>query len=251
APEPLDVHPNRSIKEDGTRLSYLSPSSPRTLPKVPGTSQFEFGPVLPSSPQLEVLYEDPKEDVVSILSEEERTRLAEVKKDKDLLNEDIWTVLEEEIRDINLLIKQISNLAPVKTQCKRVYDTARTQCTERTGPNYSPSTVYPMAGAVLGTCLGGPVGLLAGVKIGGLAAIGGSIFGYSTGSLIKEHTDRQDYISDFYSKHQERNMLARLTSEKRTISLPEVLEDDFKKLKIKDELPTKSCIPGKSEESLL
>ena len=34
-----------------------------------------------------------------------------------------------------------------------------------------------MAGAVLGTCLGGPVGLLAGVKIGGLAAIGGSIFG--------------------------------------------------------------------------
>ena len=34
-----------------------------------------------------------------------------------------------------------------------------------------------MAGALLGTCLGGPVGLLAGVKIGGLAAIGGSVFG--------------------------------------------------------------------------
>lgn len=39
------------------------------------------------------------------------------------------------------------------------------------------STVYPMAGALLGTFVGGPVGLLAGVKIGGLAAIGGSIFG--------------------------------------------------------------------------
>ena len=36
-----------------------------------------------------------------------------------------------------------------------------------------------MAGAILGTCVGGPVGLLAGVKIGGLAAIGGSIFGES------------------------------------------------------------------------
>ena len=36
-----------------------------------------------------------------------------------------------------------------------------------------------MAGALLGTCLGGPVGLLAGVKIGGLAAIGGSVFGKS------------------------------------------------------------------------
>ena len=41
----------------------------------------------------------------------------------------------------------------------------------------STSAIYPVAGALLGTCLGGPVGLLAGVKIGGLAAIGGSVFG--------------------------------------------------------------------------
>jgi hypothetical protein len=41
----------------------------------------------------------------------------------------------------------------------------------------SSSAIYPVAGALLGTCLGGPVGLLAGVKIGGLAAIGGSVFG--------------------------------------------------------------------------
>ena len=41
----------------------------------------------------------------------------------------------------------------------------------------SKNAVYPVAGALLGTCLGGPVGLLAGVKIGGLAAIGGSVFG--------------------------------------------------------------------------
>ena len=39
------------------------------------------------------------------------------------------------------------------------------------------TAIYPVAGALLGTCLGGPVGLLAGVKIGGLAAIGGSLFG--------------------------------------------------------------------------
>ena len=41
----------------------------------------------------------------------------------------------------------------------------------------SASAIYPVAGALLGTCIGGPVGLLAGVKIGGLAAIGGSVFG--------------------------------------------------------------------------
>ncbi|XP_071445854.1 syntaxin-17 isoform X3 [Hetaerina americana] len=34
------------------------------------------------------------------------------------------------------------------------------------------SAVYPLAGAVLGGCIGGPIGLLAGVKIGGLAAVG-------------------------------------------------------------------------------
>ena len=101
----------------------------------------------------------------------------------------------------------------VKTQCKRVYDTARTQCTERTGPNYSPSTVYPMAGAVLGTCLGGPVGLLAGVKIGGLAAIGGSIFGKfwfflvllsKTSSIFKEYY--------FYSYNSNLNLIALRTA---------------------------------------
>lgn len=45
------------------------------------------------------------------------------------------------------------------------------------GHDLTRSTIYPVAGALLGTCLGGPVGMLAGVKIGGLAAIGGSVFG--------------------------------------------------------------------------
>jgi len=32
-------------------------------------------------------------------------------------------------------------------------------------------SVYPIAGAVIGGCLGGPVGLIAGMKMGGLAAV--------------------------------------------------------------------------------
>jgi syntaxin 17 len=39
------------------------------------------------------------------------------------------------------------------------------------------SAVYPLAGAVLGGCIGGPIGLLAGVKIGGLAAVGCALVG--------------------------------------------------------------------------
>lgn len=37
--------------------------------------------------------------------------------------------------------------------------------------------VYPIAGAMLGTCIGGPIGLLAGLKIGSLAAVGCGILG--------------------------------------------------------------------------
>lgn len=37
--------------------------------------------------------------------------------------------------------------------------------------------MYPLAGAVIGTCIGGPVGLLAGLKVGGLTALGCGILG--------------------------------------------------------------------------
>lgn len=39
------------------------------------------------------------------------------------------------------------------------------------------AVTYPIAGALLGTCIGGPLGLLAGVKIGGLAALSCGILG--------------------------------------------------------------------------
>lgn len=36
---------------------------------------------------------------------------------------------------------------------------------------------YPIAGALIGTCLGGPVGFMAGLKFGGLTAIGCGVLG--------------------------------------------------------------------------
>ena len=62
--------------------------------------------------------------------------------------------------------------ATQNSSVKNVKDTSQDQRDE-----FSTSQLYPMAGAVLGSCLGGPVGFLAGVKIGGLAAVGGGIFG--------------------------------------------------------------------------
>lgn len=37
--------------------------------------------------------------------------------------------------------------------------------------------MYPLTGALLGTLIGGPVGLVAGLKIGTVAALSGSVIG--------------------------------------------------------------------------
>lgn len=41
--------------------------------------------------------------------------------------------------------------------------------------------IYPMCGALLGSCIGGPIGLIVGLKAGGLAALGGGLVGFAGG----------------------------------------------------------------------
>lgn len=51
------------------------------------------------------------------------------------------------------------------------------------------STAYPLTGALLGTVVAGPLGLVAGLKIGGLAAIGLGVAGYTGGRIIKQYNE--------------------------------------------------------------
>ena len=47
--------------------------------------------------------------------------------------------------------------------------------------------VLPMAGALLGGVLGGPIGLLAGFKAAGVAAaLGGGVLGFAGGNLVQK-----------------------------------------------------------------
>jgi syntaxin 17 len=48
------------------------------------------------------------------------------------------------------------------------------------------TAVYPVTGAFLGSMIGGPVGLVAGIKIGGLTALGCAIAGYTGGRFFKK-----------------------------------------------------------------
>ena len=68
--------------------------------------------------------------------------------------------------------------------------------------NYSsvPMAGLPLVGAIFGLCLGGPVGLLAGAKLGGVAAVGGSILGYTGASVVKDQQELRGYIDDHYKK---------------------------------------------------
>lgn len=58
----------------------------------------------------------------------------------------------------------------------------------------------PLVGAMMGLCLGGPVGVLAGAKLGGVAAVGGSILGYTGAMVIKEQRELRTYIDDHYKR---------------------------------------------------
>ena len=66
----------------------------------------------------------------------------------------------------------------------------------------------PLVGAMMGLCLGGPVGVLAGAKLGGVAAVGGSILGYTGALVIKEQRELRTYIDDHYKREPELYVLS-------------------------------------------
>lgn len=49
--------------------------------------------------------------------------------------------------------------------------------------------MYPLCGAIIGSCIGGPVGLLVGLKAGGLAAVGCGILGFTGGTVLKKNEE--------------------------------------------------------------
>ena len=75
------------------------------------------------------------------------------------------------------------------------------QESQSSAPN--PMASLPLAGAVFGLCLGGPVGLVAGAKLGGVAAIGGSILGYAGASVIKEQKEMRKFMEEYKKREQE------------------------------------------------
>ncbi|KOC67084.1 Syntaxin-17 [Habropoda laboriosa] len=85
--------------------------------------------------------------------------------------------------------------------------------------------MYPLAGAVLGTCIGGPVGLIAGLKVGGLTALGCGILGFTGASLLKKKEIEMQKSRSTVGE----NLIEQKPMQK-TISLPENLKETKKDL---------------------
>ncbi|KAG7187720.1 hypothetical protein KM043_016774 [Ampulex compressa] len=79
-------------------------------------------------------------------------------------------------------------------------------------------------GAVLGTCIGGPIGLLAGMKIGGLTAIGCGILGFTGGSFLKKKG------IETHSENKDKEISLQQDNVKKSVSLPDNLKDHKKEL---------------------
>ena len=91
-----------------------------------------------------------------------------------VLNEDEWRALKKDLDNSCVLIRKLTSKEGLKGLGSSKAGTAGAGMLDGVGEVVQ---IYPLAGAFLGSCLGGPVGFLAGVKIGGLAAVGGGILG--------------------------------------------------------------------------
>ncbi|XP_070798041.1 syntaxin-17 isoform X2 [Pituophis catenifer annectens] len=105
-----------------------------------------------------------------------------------------WEVLEEDLIELSTLVTEFSLL--VNAQQEKVDRIEEHVCTavanvEEGTRSLSKAATYklaalPVAGALLGGIVGGPIGLLAGFKVAGLAAaLGGGVLGFTGGKLIQ------------------------------------------------------------------
>ncbi|XP_043945319.1 syntaxin-17 isoform X3 [Protopterus annectens] len=106
-----------------------------------------------------------------------------------------WDCLEEDLIGLSSLVHEFSQM--VHSQQEKIdsiedhVSTAAVNVEEGT-KNLGKASKYklavlPVAGALIGGVVGGPIGLLAGFKVAGVAAaVGGGVLGYTGGKLIQK-----------------------------------------------------------------
>ncbi|KAJ8674007.1 hypothetical protein QAD02_005269 [Eretmocerus hayati] len=107
-----------------------------------------------------------------------------------------WNALQTDLQDLQTLFVDFNKMVHEQGELvNRVEDNVEeTQHNVSNGLKHLQQAskykvvAYPLVGALLGTCLGGPVGFLAGMKFGGLTAVGGGLLGLKCGKILKQKT---------------------------------------------------------------
>ncbi|KAF6127514.1 syntaxin 17 [Phyllostomus discolor] len=110
-----------------------------------------------------------------------------------------WEILEADLIELSQLVTEFSLL--VNSQQEKIdsiedhVNTATVNVAEGT-KNLGKAAKYklaalPVAGALIGGVVGGPIGLLAGFKVAGIAAaLGGGVLGFTGGKLIQRRKQK-------------------------------------------------------------
>ncbi|XP_027031704.1 syntaxin-17 isoform X2 [Tachysurus fulvidraco] len=105
-----------------------------------------------------------------------------------------WDSLEEDLLELNGLVKEFCSLVHAQQEkidsieANVITATANVEEGTRSLGKAAKSSLamLPVAGAVVGTVLAGPLGLLAGFKVAGMAAaVGGGLIGFAGGNFIQ------------------------------------------------------------------
>ncbi|CAD7004929.1 unnamed protein product [Ceratitis capitata] len=103
--------------------------------------------------------------------------------------------LQNEIRDLNGMFRNVHDIVHEQGESVRVIADNAEEALEQVQIGESnlrraltyKKAMYPVMGALIGTCVGGPIGLVAGLKAGGLAAVGCGLLGFTGGSVLKNN----------------------------------------------------------------
>jgi len=113
-----------------------------------------------------------------------------------------WENLQTEVQDVHQLFEEFSLMVQqqkektdeIEDDVEEALENVKEGASHIARAARYRAAVYPIAGAVIGGCLGGPIGLIAGMKLGGLAAISCGFIGFAGGQLLKKRQQAEAIV---------------------------------------------------------